>query len=100
MLEFSDVESSVTRLVVSSDDNLTLVIGWVDADGVEASLKLMDIYLAVSWLVEDLESINQVEVWLVSQVDLGSLNLKFKVANLLQRVDKLVLLVKRKDRLS
>lgn len=100
MLEFSDVESSVTRLVVSSDNNLTLVIGWVDADGVEASLKLMDIYLAVSWLVEDLESINQVEVWLVSQVDLGSLNLKFKVANLLQRVDKLVLLVKRKDRLS
>ena len=34
-LELGEVESSVTRLVVSGDEKLALVEGWVHADGVE-----------------------------------------------------------------
>lgn len=97
MLEFSDVKSSISGLVVPGDDQLALVEGWVDTDGVETSLELMNVDLTVSWLVKDLESINQVEVRLVSQINLCSLNLQFKVANFFQRVDKLVLLVEREN---
>ena len=97
MLELSDTQPSVSGLVVSGDEKLTFIVSWVDADGVEASLQLMNIDLAISWLVKYLESINQVEVWLVSKIDFGGLNLQFKVANFLQRVNELVLLVERKN---
>jgi len=97
LLELSDTQPSVSGLVVSGDEKLTFIVSWVDADGVEASLQLMNIDLAISWLVEYLESINQVEVWLVSKIDFGGLNFQFKVADFLQRVNELVLLVERKN---
>ena len=60
----------------------------------------MNINLTVPWLIEYLESINQVEIWLVSEIDLSSLDLLLKVANFLEGVDELIFLIERKDWLS
>ena len=84
LFEFSNTESSVSRLIVSSDHEVTLIKGWVDANGIESSLKLVNINSSVSWLIKDLESINNVEVWLVGKLDLGVLDLLLEVADLLQ----------------
>ena len=88
-----DEGDNAAGLVVSGDEKLTFIVSWVDADGVEASLQLVNIDLAISWLVEYLESINQVEVWLVSKLDLSVLNFLFEVANLLKRMNELIFLV-------
>lgn len=98
--EFSYTQSSVSRIVVSSDEELALIERWKDANGVESSLKLVDINGSISWHVKNSESINNVEVWLVSKLDLGILNFLLKVAYLFKGMNKLILLVKRKNWLS
>lgn len=100
LLELADRESSVSRGIVSCDEKIALVIGWVDANGIESSLKLVNINSSISRLVKDLESINDVEVRLMGELDLGVFNFLLKVANLLQGVNELVLLVEWKNWLS
>ena len=97
LLEFTNAKSSISRLIVSGDHELTLIKSWVNANGIESLLELMNINGSISWNVEDSESINNVEVLLVSKLDLGVLNFLFKVANLLQGVNELILLVERED---
>ena len=60
----------------------------------------MDINGSVSWVVKDLESIDNVEVWLVSKLDLGVLDFLFEIANLLEGMNEFILLVKWKNWLS
>ena len=60
----------------------------------------MDVNLAVSWLIKDLESVDEVKVRLVGKVDLGGLEFLFEVALLFERVDEFILLVEWKDWLS
>ena len=60
----------------------------------------MDVNLAVSWLIKDLESVDEVKVGLVGKVDLGGLDFLFEVALFFERVDEFILLVEWKDWLS
>lgn len=83
LFEFRNAKSSISRVIVSGDHEVTLIEGWVDTNGIESSLKLVDINSSVSWVIKDLESIDDVEVWLVRELDLGVLDFLFEVANFL-----------------
>ena len=99
--ELGEVESSVSRLVISVHEELSLIVSWIDADGVETLHKLIDGDLAISdWLIEDVEGIEQVEVRFVGKVDFTSFKFLLKVADLLKGVNELILVVESKDWLS
>lgn len=99
--ELREVESSISGLVVSAHEEFSLIISWVDTDGVETLHELVGGNLTISnWLIEDVESIEQVEVGFVGKVDLTSLEFLLKVAELFHRVDELILVVESEDWLS
>lgn len=100
ILELSDVDSSVSRVVVSGDEKINLIHGWVDTNGVESRLELIRRNLTVSVGIENVEGVRNVEVALEGELDLGRLKLLLEVAEILEGVDELVLIVWSQDWLS
>lgn len=93
LLEFRDTESSVTRFIVSLEEETAFIISWVNTNGVKTSLELMNIDLTISWLIEDTEGISDIEVRFMGKVDLGSFDLLFEVTEFFEGMDKLVFIV-------
>ena len=91
--EFSDIKSSISGFIVSCNDELAFIKGWINSNGVETSLKLVNINLSVSWNIEYREGVNNVEVCSVTKIDFGGFNLLFQVALLFKRMDKFILLI-------
>mmetsp|Transcript_8397 Transcript_8397/g.14042 ORF Transcript_8397/g.14042 Transcript_8397/m.14042 type:complete len:355 (-) Transcript_8397:724-1788(-) len=98
--ELREVQPAVALLAVAGDEQVALVVGGVDADGVQARLQLVHRDGAVAGLVEDVEGVVEVEVRLVGQVHLGGLQLLLQVAELLEGVHQLVLVVEAEDGLA
>lgn len=99
--ELGEVESSISRLVVSAQEEFSLIVSWVDADGVKTLHELINGDLAISdWLIEDVEGIEQVEVRFVGKVDFTSFKFLLKIAKLLKGVDEFILVVESEDWLS
>jgi len=92
-LELVEGESSVSVLVVPGHEKLALLEGRVDTNGVESGLEIVDGDLSISRLVEDLESIPDVEVGLGAESDLGLLELLLVVAEVLESMDQGILVV-------
>lgn len=97
----SRTRRSVSGVIVSLQEQFYLVVGWVDIDSVETRLELVLGELSIpNWLIEDVESVEEIEVTLVGEVDLASLKLLLEVAELFERVDKLILVMESQNRLS
>lgn len=99
--ELGEVKSSVSGLVISVQEEVSLIVSWVNSDGVETLHELVGGNLAVSdWLIEDVECVEQVEVRFVGKVDFTSFKFLLEVAELLKRVDEFILVVESEDWLS
>lgn len=98
--ELAESESSVTVLVPSGNEEIDLLGSWEHVDGVEAGSELVSVDSSVSWDIEDLEGISEVEVVSVGKRDLGVLNLHFLVADVLETMNKLILVIDSEDWLS
>jgi len=99
--ELGEVKSSVSGLVISVQEEVSLIVSWVDSDGVETLHELVSGDLAVSdWLIEDVECIEQIEVRFVGKVDFTSFKFLLEVAELLKRVDEFILVMESEDWLS
>jgi len=99
-LELSVIDSSISRIVVSSDEELNLLHGWVDSNGVKSRLELIGGNLSVSIGIENTKRIRDVEVTLHGELDLGTLKLLLKVAKVLQGVYKLIFIINSEGWLS
>jgi len=89
-LEFSSGESAVSAVVIPSDEEIDLVLGWEETDGVESISQLVGIDDTIASLVEDFEGISEVEVIALSKTGLVGLNLVLDSADGLQAADELV----------
>ena len=89
-LEFSSGESAVSVGVVPSDEEVDLILGWEETDGVESISELVGVDDTIASLVEDLEGISEVEVIACSKTGLVGLNLVLDSADGLQAADELV----------
>jgi hypothetical protein len=99
--ELGEVESSVAGLVISVQEEVGLIVSWIDTDGVETLHELVSGDLAISdWLIEDVECVEQVEVRFVGKVDFTSFKFLLEVAELLTRVDEFILVMESEDWLS
>ena len=99
--ELGEVKSSVSGLVVSVQEEVSLIVSWVDSDGVETCHELVSGDLAVSGrLIEDVECVEQVEVRFVGKVDFTGFKFLLEVAELLKRVDKFILVMESENWLS
>jgi len=99
--ELGEVESSVAGLVISVQEEVGLIVSWIDTDGVETLHELVSGDLAISdWLIEDVECVEQVEVRFVGKVDFTSFKFLLEVAELLKRVDEFILVMESEDWLS
>ena len=91
-IEFCCLESVVTVVVVSGDENVALVKGAWSTDGSKSSMELMSSDESISIQIEDGEGVRQVEVWLMGKLDFGAFKLIFEIALLFETVYELVLL--------
>jgi len=89
-LEFSSGESAVSTGVVPSDEEIDLILGWEETNGVESVSELVGVDDTVASLVEDFEGISEVEVIACSKTSLVGLNLVLDSADGLQAADELV----------
>ena len=89
-LEFSSGESAVSIGVVPSDEEIDLILGWEETNGVESVSELVGVDDTVASLVEDFEGISEVEVIACSKTSLVGLNLVLDSADGLQAADELV----------
>lgn len=100
LLELGEGESAISGLVVSGDEELALVEGRIDADGVQPHLELGDRDGAGPVEVEDVEGIVDVEVLLLRKEHFVVLKLLLQYALLSQGVDQVVLVWNSQDRLA
>ena len=99
-LKLSGVESSVSALVVSLYKEIYLLVGWEHVDGIESGSELIGINGSVSWDVEDVEGVSEVEVVLLGESDLGVLDLLLLITEVLESVHKLILIIDSENWLS
>jgi len=98
--ELVEVQASVSGLVVPSHEKIDLLAGGEHVDGVQAGSDLVAVDLSVVGDVKDVEGVSQVEVVLLGQVNLGGFKLHLLVAEVLEAVHQLVLVVNSEDGLS
>lgn len=89
--------SSVSVLVVTSNEKVALVRSWVDTDSVEAGSELVGVDLSVSWNIKDVESVSDIEVVLLGKSDLGVFEFLFSIAEILESVNELILIGESKN---
>ena len=99
-LELVSLKSSVSALVVSLYEEINLLSGWEHVDGVQTGSELVGIDSSVSWDVEDVEGVSEVEVVLLCEGDLGVLDLLLLSAEVFDSVNELILVVDSEDWLS
>jgi hypothetical protein len=100
VVKLTHVESSVAGGVVTSDEQVDLLLGRVHTDGVETVAKLEAGELTVVVRVEDLEGIGEVEVRLHGKCGLLSLNVIFVLDQVSESLDKLILFTAHEDGLA
>lgn len=100
ILELVVGQSSVSILIVSLDEQVNLLRGWENVDGVQARSQLVGVNGSVSWNVEDIESVSKVKVVLLGKSNLSGLDLLLLVAEVLKSMDELILIVDSEDWLS
>lgn len=66
-------ESSVTVCVVSLYEEINFFAGWEHTNCIQSTSQLVGVDVTVSWLVEDVEGVSNVEVVSLSEGDLGVL---------------------------
>ena len=98
--ELVELNSSISRLVPSSDEEFNFLVSWEDVDGIESASELVGVDGSVVWDIEDVEGISQVEVVLLGKGNLSVLEILLLVAEVLQTVDHFIFVVDSEDWLS
>ena len=99
-LELMELDSSISRLVPSSDEEFHFLVSWENVDGVQSASELVGVNGSVVWDIEDIEGISQVEVVLLGKGDLGVLEFLLLVAEVFQTVDHFIFVIDSKNWLS
>ena len=100
ILELVELDSSVSRLIVSSDEKFYFLVSWEHVNGIEARSKLIGINGSVVWDVKHIEGISHVEIVLLGKGDLGGLEFLLLVAEVLKSVDHFILIENSQNWLS
>ena len=93
-------KSSVSVLVVSADEQINFFGGWENINSIKTGAKLEGIDLSVSWNIEDVKGISNVEVVLLGKKDLGILEFLLLIAKVLKSVDEFIFIVNSENWLS
>ena len=92
-LELVEAESSISVCVVSLYEEINLLRGWEHVDSIQTRSELIRIDMSVSWDIKDIKSISEIEVMPLSEGNLSSLNLLLLVAEVLESMNKFILII-------
>ena len=98
--ELTEVESTVTGGIVSSDEEVELFGGGEDSDGSESFTELGGADVSVVVSVEHLEGVSEVKVGVAGELGLLSLDVVLNTDHITKSIDELILVTESENRFA